>query len=228
MQPLQYILAALFPTTCVACGQVLAAGERQLCLDCLSHLNTNPSLFLPGNPTEKLLLGQIDYHAAGSLSVFSKGNTIQAVVHAMKFHSCTELCHMMGRQMGLAIAKSNRFDDIDLLIPVPLHWTRQLSRGYNQSTLLCKGIAEIIQKPVAERLLIRRRPTRKQSLQRVEQRRENVYDAFRCKHPGHLENKHLLIVDDVVTTGATLAACASALKGIEGLRISLASFCIAR
>lgn len=227
MQLLGHIFDVLFPTTCAACGQVLADGERQLCLDCLVHLGTDPAMLQPDNLTERLLLGHFEVEAAGALAAFRKGNTAQAVVHAMKFHSCTELCLTMGRLMGAALAASHRFDGVDLLLPVPLHWTRRLHRGYNQSSLLCRGIASAMPRPVVEGALVRNRATRQQSLQRHDRRAANVAGAFSVRQPQRLAGRHVLLVDDVVTTGATLGACAEALQAVPGLKLSVAAFSLA-
>lgn len=146
----------------------------------------------------------------------------------MKFHGNSELCILMGRQMGLDLLQSGRFDDIDLLVPVPLHWRRRLQRGYNQSELLCRGIAEVLGRPVNSRSLRRHRYTHQQSLQSSLDREENVKDAFCIRHPEKLEGHHILLVDDVLTTGATLGSCGEALKSVKNLKISVATLSIAR
>ena len=228
MSPLTALYQTLFPATCAACGEVLASGERQLCLDCLASLHETRDSRVPDNGAERQLAGCMPFEAAMSLFRFRKENTTQAVVHAMKFHGNSDLCLMMGRQMGLELLGSGRFDDVDVLIPLPLHWIRRLHRGYNQSELLCRGIAEVLPRPVVSGAVVRHRYTKKQSLQTGDHRSANVEGAFSMKHPEWLEGKHVLLVDDVLTTGATLAACANALHTVPGLRLSVATFCIAR
>ena len=130
--------------------------------------------------------------------------------------------------MGLELLHSGRFDDIDLLVPVPLHWWRRLQRGYNQSELLCRGIAEVMPREVNTTAVVRHRYTRQQSLQSGDSRAANVEGAFRLRHPDQLAGRHVLLVDDVLTTGATLSACTDTLLAVPDLRLSVATFCIAR
>ncbi len=223
----QNLLQTLFPSTCACCGDVLLTGEKQICINCLANLTATFYSAHDDNHTERQLAGRIPYQHATSLYVFRKGNTVQQLVHAMKFHSNSDLCIFMGRQMGLELLHSGRFDDIDLLVPVPLHWRRRLQRGYNQSELLCRGISEVMGRPVNKRALVRHRNTHQQSMQASGDRDENVRDAFSVRHPDDLQGKHLLLVDDVLTTGATLGSCCDALKLVNNLKISIATLSIA-
>lgn len=207
---------------------MLVQGEHQICLHCLSDLTHTLYSGHNDNHTERLLTSRLPFQHATSLFVFHQGNTVQKVIHAMKFHGNSELCILMGRQMGLDLLQSGRFDDIDLLVPVPLHWRRRLQRGYNQSELLCRGIAEVLGRPVNSRSLRRHRYTHQQSLQSSLDREENVKDAFCIRHPEKLEGHHILLVDDVLTTGATLGSCGEALKSVKNLKISVATLSIAR
>ena len=137
------LLQVLFPTTCACCDEVLVQGERQICLNCLTSLTRTLYSSHDDNHTERLLTGRVPtlVHAT-SIYAFHHGNTVQKLVHAMKFHKNSDLCLLMGRQMGQELLHSARFDDVDLLVPVPLHWRRRLQRGYNQSELLCRGFCK--------------------------------------------------------------------------------------
>lgn len=217
-----------FPSTCACCGEVLVQGERQICLNCLTSLSHTLYSSHEENHTERLLLGRIPALGnATSMLTFHHGNTVQKLVHAMKFHKNSDLCLFMGRQLGLELLHSARFDDIDLLVPVPLHWRRRLQRGYNQSELLCRGIAEVMHREVNSKALIRHRYTSQQSLTNAAERESNVEGAFRVKHPEQLEGRHILLVDDVLTTGATLVSCCDALSTVKNLKISIATLSIA-
>lgn len=228
MSPFAAILQVLFPTTCASCGEVLVRGERQICLSCLSDLRSTAFSGFDDNAMERRLAGLMPLEHAAATHLFQQGGTVRKVVHAMKFHGNTELCLMMGRQMGLDLLASGRFDDVDVLIPVPLHWLRRYRRGYNQSELLCRGIGEVLKVPVCTDAVVRHRYTRQQSLQQESRRASNVAGAFKVRKGDKIAGKHVLLVDDVVTTGATIAACANTIAAVDGVRISVAAFCMAQ
>ncbi len=223
----QSVLQAVFPSLCACCGEVLVQGERQVCLKCLGNLEY--TLYSPhdDNPAERMLATRMPLVNATSLLHFQQESTVQRLVHAMKFRSNCELCEAMGRQMGLDLLRSGRFDDVDLLVPVPLHWTRRLVRGYNQSELLCRGIAQTFGRRVNTTALVRHRYTRKQSRRKATERERNVSGAFSVRRPAELQGHHILLVDDVMTTGATLGSCGQALATVPCLRISVAALSVA-
>ena len=202
-------------------------GERQVCIECLSALNETLLSPVADNLVERKLAGRMPLQAAMALYSYRHDNTVQALIHAMKFHDNTELCLMMGRQLGLELMRSGRFDDVDALVPVPLHWWRRMRRGYNQSELLCRGIATVMPRKVFTDVVIRHRYTRQQSLQSAVARSHNVDGAFRLRHSRQLEGRHILLVDDVLTTGATLGACTDVLLGIKDVRLSVATLSMA-
>jgi len=194
---------------------------------CLAKTERTGYADFADNPAERLLMGRIRYEAAAAMYLYRKESTVQKVVHAMKFHGNSELCVIMGRQLALDLHRAGRFDDVDMLMPVPLHWFRRLQRGYNQSLLVCKGMAEVLNVPVSTGNLIRSRYTHKQSQQKAESRNDNVASAFKIRHPELLKGHHVLLVDDVLTTGATLTACADALAKVPELKISVATLSMA-
>lgn len=196
-------------------------------MDCLMNMPSTEYSSMRDNVVERMLAGRLPFEAATAIYHFRHGNRVRDMVHAMKFHGNDELCRMMGRQMGLELLRSARFDDVEVLVPVPLHWYRRLCRGYNQSALLCRGIAEVTGWKVNTTAVVRHRYTRQQSLQRGTQRAENVDGAFRVKRADQLAGRHLLLVDDVLTTGATISACADAIAAVPGVKISVATFCCA-
>lgn len=180
------------------------------------------------NTMERRLMGLMPLEHATATYLFRQGGAVRKAVHAMKFHGNAELCLMMGRQMGLDLLSSGRFDDVDVLVPVPLHWLRRLQRGYNQSELLCRGMSEVMGRPVCKDAVVRHRYTHQQSLQHESQRASNVAGAFKLRKADRIRGKHVLLVDDVVTTGATVASCANTIAEAEGVRISVASFSMAQ
>ena len=132
----------------------------------------------------------------------------------------------MGRQLGLHLNKSGLFDDVDLLMPVPLHRNKERRRGYNQSLLLCEGIIQTFPRPIVSGNLIRTRHTESQTHKTRIERLDNMKGVFALKNPDELKGKHILLIDDVITTGATTEACWMALRSVEGVQISIASLAI--
>lgn len=224
---IQSVLQAVFPSLCACCGEILVQGERQICLSCLGDLKHTLYSPLDDNPMERRLATRMPLVHATAMLHFQQGNKVQRLVHNMKFRSGTELCEEMGRQLGLDLLRSGRFDDVDLLVPVPLHWLRRLMRGYNQSELLCRGISKTFGREVNTTALVRHRYTHKQSQRRASDRERNVSGAFRVRRPDELAGCHILLVDDVLTTGATLGSCGQTLAAVPGLRISVAALSVA-
>lgn len=167
-------------------------------------------------------MGRIPTQSAASLMIFQKGNVAQSIVHQIKYHGSTQLAKLFGHLLGDELIASGRFDDIDYLVPVPLHWRRQLKRGYNQSQLLCEAIAEKMNKPIVRNNLYRKKYTTSQTHKNRLNRLENMQGVFAVRRPQQFENKHILLVDDILTTGATTEACYSALATIPDLTISVA------
>lgn len=131
-----------------------------------------------------------------------------------------------GRLLGNELKHSGRFNDIDCIIPVPLHFIRRMRRGYNQSEQLSQAVAEVFKCPVLTRNLYRKRYTSTQTHKNRTERRKNMQNVFGIRHPEQLSGKHILLIDDVITTGATTTSCFLALSQIPDLRISIASLAI--
>ena len=147
----------------------------------------------------------------------------QSVVHQIKYYGNLRLARQFGHLLGSELVASGRFVDVDCLIPVPLHRRRKWQRGYNQSELLCKAMAEVLHKPVVTGNLIRRRYTTSQTRKNRQDRMDNMKEVFAVRHPERLVDRHILLVDDIITTGATIENCYFALRDIPGLRISIAA-----
>ena len=221
------ILRLIFPDLCYHCGEPLVGDEQNLCTLCLSKIAWTHNALHPDNDTEIRLTGRIPVAAAASLLQFNKGNVTQSIVHQIKYHGNTQLAHQFGLLLGEELKASHRFDDIDIVAPVPLHWWRRMRRGYNQSQLIASEVAKVLQCPLSTHNLYRRRHTPSQTHKNRQQRIDNMASAFSVRHPEQFEGKHLLLIDDVLTTGATTEACYHALQPIPGLRISVATLAIA-
>ena len=169
-----------------------------------------------------LFWGRTPVDAAGSLFYFSRGSAMQRILHALKYRGNRQAGVRLGRSLGEAIGASGRFSPIDAIIPVPLHPEREKIRGYNQAECIARGIAVATGWPVWTGLVNRIRQTDTQTRKNRIERWSNLSDGFRLSRPEQVAGKHLLIVDDVITTGASLEACA---QGI--LQASPAKLCIA-
>lgn len=225
-RPFQELFSLLFPKTCCHCGAPLVGDEHDLCVRCLLHLPLARHSSQPSNLTEQRLLGRLPIVSATSLLLFKHGTASQSLLHQIKYRNAPQLAHSLGRQMGMDLLQSGRFQQIDLLMPVPLHWRRRWQRGYNQSEMLCLGISEILHCPVSTRHLYRTAHTGTQTRKKRQARMDNMQGVFALRHTSELTGLHVLLVDDVITTGATVEACGKLLLQIDGLRLSIASLAV--
>ena len=216
-----------YPNLCAGCASDVLSENKILCVRCLVRLPKTNFATIPNNPVEKIFWGRINLVAAHSEFYFSKHSIIQTLVHQLKYNNGLEVGRLLGKMMGQSLMESQRFNRIDYLIPLPLFPDKQKKRGYNQAYVICQGISEIMQVPILEENLIRIKNTTTQTKKQRSQRWENVADSFIIKHPALLQHKHVLLVDDVVTTGATLEAGGRALLQITGLQLSIATLMIA-
>lgn len=221
------LLSILFPAYCIHCNNILVGQERFLCTECLIDIPWSHHAFSPNNECELRLIGRVNFEAAASLMTFAKGNVVQSIVHQIKYHGNTRLAHQFGHLLGEDLVNSGRFGDIDYIVPVPLHWWRQMRRGYNQSTLICEGIAEVMHIPIVTRNLYRKRYTNSQTKKSRHERLSNMHDVFDVRRPEQFYGKHILLVDDILTTGATTESCYHALSCVPNLRVSIATLAYA-
>ena len=212
----------LFPSVCEACGNILYKNENILCTKCLYMLPRTNYCVDTENPIIQLFTGRLRLCRATALFTFQKGSKFRKLLHRLKYNSKPEIGVLLGKELGAEMLKSNNFSNIDFIIPVPLHPKRQKSRGYNQSEMIANGISEITKVPVLNNNLIRNIETTTQTKMNKEERWHNVSGKFITKNPKEIENKHILLVDDVVTTGSTIEACGEVLLKINGLILSIA------
>lgn len=164
---------------------------------------------------------------ATSFLYYAKGGNVRQLLYELKYHGNQEVGEVMGRMMASELMCSHFFDGIDLIVPVPLHQRKKRLRGYNQSECLARGVSVVTGIPMDTKVVIRSRYTDTQTHKGQYARWENVRNLFACIFPVGLEGKHLLLVDDVLTTGATVVSCADAFRGIPGLRISVLTLALA-
>ena len=212
-----------FPHTCMGCGNDVIANDNILCLRCISNLPHTNFEKLPGNPIENIFRGRVHIEAASSQFYFSKGHLLQYLIHQLKYKGNKTAGEYLGAVMGKALLQSGRFSNIDYLIPLPLYADKEFKRGYNQAEVICDGMSTAMQVPVHANNVIRQHYTDTQTKKHRAERWENVEGSFKVLHPQKLQGKNILLVDDVITTGATLEACAQLLTQIAGTNIYLAT-----
>lgn len=171
--------------------------------------------------------GKFPLERATSFFYYRKGSDFRRILHLLKYGGQKEIGAIMGRYMAAELIESGFFQGIDVIIPIPLHETKQRIRGYNQSEWIARGIAAVTGIPVDTEAVVRRKYTETQTRKSIFERWENVEGIFELHHAESLIGKHVLIVDDVLTTGATTVACASRIMEVEGIRISVLTLAVA-
>lgn len=212
-----------FPRLCFGCGSELFGEQQVLCMVCRDNLPETNFFMHANNPVEKIFWGRISLVSATSYLYFSKGSVLQHLMHNFKYRGKQDIGLYLGNLMGLQFNHSNRFNTIDALVPLPLHYRKEKKRGYNQAEILCSGISDITGVPVLKNVVSRPEVTETQTHKNRQSRWENIEGKFRLTNPELLSNKHVLLVDDVVTTGATLESCGHAILAAPGCRLSVAT-----
>lgn len=215
------ILSVLFPNNCSACEQPLARGESVVCTACLTALPYTDYHSYADNPVEKLFWGRAPLKAGAALFYFNKGNRVQRLMHQLKYHKDTEVGLTIGRMIGARIKGNQRFSDIDRVVPVPLHPKKLKKRGFNQAELIARGISEesgiVLDTESLFRAVNNPTQTRKSRFDRY----KNVAGVFQLKDFDSKKCRHVLLVDDVVTTGSTLESCIVAFQKTGHTEVSL-------
>lgn len=220
-------VALLFPQLCPACGESLMANENVICTTCLYSLPLTNFHLQPDNIVARQFWGKVDLQAAYALYYFTKGGKVQNLVHHLKYKGMQQIGHITGSIAAEQLVKNAIFFTIDIIIPVPLHKKRFKQRGYNQSTCFAEGLSKKLNAIVDDTSLVRKRATETQTRKGRFVRFENMQEVFAVINPEKLINKHILLVDDIVTTGSTLEACAIELLKIDGLKLSIATIAYA-
>jgi ComF family protein len=213
----------IFPRVCMACGINLLKHEECICTFCNYHLPKTNFHLEQDNPVTLLFRGRSPVHSAASLYFFSKGGKVQHMIHQLKYRGQKEIGQYLGKHYGKELLKSPLFNTADVIIPVPLHYKKLRKRGYNQSEYFARGLAESMNISIDVKTLVKTTKTESQTKKTKFKRWENVKEVFNITHSEHLINKHVLLVDDVITTGATLESCMLHLSKIPGIKISIAS-----
>ena len=220
-------ISLIFPELCAACHHSLVAGEDLICTNCLYNLPYTNFHQQPDNIVAQQFWGKLPVQAAYSLCYFNKGGKVQNMMHQFKYKGMQRIGNILGGIAGNQLAANEIFKSADYIIPVPLHKKRMRERGYNQSACFAEGLAEKLNAKVEVGNLLRAVATKTQTHKSRFARFENMKEVFVVAHPHRLANKHILLVDDTVTTGATLEACGIELLKVPGLKLSIATIAYA-
>lgn len=226
----------LLPRVCIVCGRRLLTDEKHLCLDCLAELPQTFFWTMSHNPMadrfngiiqEKEPQGHERYAYAAALFFYHSEADYRLIPYQIKYHGNIAAGRHFGNMLGRRIAGTETFGDVDMVVPVPLHWARKWKRGYNQAEIIASAVADAMGVPMRTDIIKRHRRTRTQTRMSIDEKATNVVGAFLFSAaPESLEGiRHILIVDDVFTTGSTLYACFSALRSVlpSEVRISVAT-----
>jgi len=221
MTILNDFLSLIYPQICMACGNNLFKYEECICTSCLFHLPKTNFHLEKDNPVSKLFWGKIKLESVAAYYYFNKGSKVQHLIHQLKYKGHKEIGVTIGKLYGMDLKTSQLFNDIDAIIPVPLHFKKQKRRGYNQSLLIAEGLSKAMQVDVNTDTLFRKVASETQTKKSQFKRWENVKEIFDISDNHSLENKKVLLVDDVITTGSTIEACANALNKTPEIKISV-------
>ena len=211
------------PNCCAVCKTKLLTIEKGICLHCLYKLPKTNNFNEPNNTGEILLAGRFPFERIAAFSKFTKGGVLQPLIHELKYNHKPYIGEVLGALYGQDISGSDFIATIDVIVPVPLHPRKKITRGYNQAEAFAQGLSEATSLPVSVDELIRVIDNPTQTKRTKTQRWENVDGIFDVENIFAFENKHVLLVDDVITTGSTLEACAKALFKCKNIKISIAT-----
>lgn len=212
MQWLKQMADLIYPPLCVSCGLMRPLDRHIFCLECLQQLPETGYHLHEQNPFTSHFAGRVRLQAGASFLYFSRGGGTQRMLHQIKYNNQPDLITVIGRWYGRQLLQAPLWQGIDAVVPVPLHWKKQRKRGYNQSAVFGEAIADVINTPCHARALLRITHDRSLTGMNRMQRIQTIGSAFAVARPAQVKDKHILLVDDVLTTGATLEACALALE----------------
>jgi ComF family protein len=216
-------LHLFYPHVCIGCNTDVLNNNDVLCAECLNSLPETGFLSVHANPVEKIFYGRIPIQHAGSAFYFNKDSVIQNIIIQLKYKSNQQAGIILGKLLGYCLINSKRFDDVDVIIPLPLNDRKFFKRGYNQSLAIVNGITSVWKKPVITNAVERIAFTETQTHKTRIARWQTMEGVFTVTQPALIENKHVLLIDDVITTGATLEACSIAILKVPEVKLSLAT-----
>lgn len=226
---LRDIRALVLPPACPVCGGRLLPGERGFCTLCRATAPLTGYWNEADNPVFRKFWGQVPVERASGFLFFVHGSPWRRMIHGFKYFGAWRSARAAGGWYGSYLAESGLYAEVDVVVPLPLHPLKRLRRGYNQSEYIAEGIAAQLGAEVDRRSVRRSRNTASQALKSHRERPDNVAGAFAVRHPQRLAGRHILLVDDVMTTGSTLIACIEAiLRDVPDCRVSVAVLAVPR
>ncbi len=220
-------LNLFYPRICHICERMLLKNENVICIKCLHELPVNKFHLDNDNPVKKVFYGRVDIEEGTALLLFQKKGAVQKLIHQLKYKDHREIGNFLGEWLGEELAAAPLFSQIEAVIPVPLHKRKLISRGFNQVEDFGKKIALALEVPYLDNVLLKTSFSTTQTLRGRLARWGNIEETFILSNPELITNKHILLVDDIITTGATLEACAGVLKEAENVKISIATMALA-
>lgn len=221
------LLNLFFPKICEACNNVLKDNELVICLKCRHELPITNFHFDNPEAVKKVLYGRVQLVNATALLHFSKKGLVQQLLHNLKYRGHENISEFFGNWLGAELKAIDDYRSIDVVIPVPLHPSKMRKRGYNQVTKFASSLAKELDVSFNDEVLVKTRNTKTQVFKNRLKRWTDDRGLFRITEDQSLKGKHILLVDDIITTGATVEACAAVLLQIEKIKISLATMAIA-
>ena len=220
-------ISLLFPRLCYACGNHLTRNESLICTECYILIPRTNYHLQPDNPVEKLFWGRCKIEKAAAFSIYNRGSRIRNLIHNLKYRGIKDIGYELGRIYGLSLKESGFADDMDVIVPVPLHASKKRVRGFNQSEVISTGISESTGLPVDSVTLARTSASATQTKKSRYDRWTNVEGIFSLSSMENIKGKHVLLVDDVITTGSTIESCVTELLKTEGVRVSVVALAMA-
>lgn len=216
-------IALFYPRICMACGNTLFHNEEVVCTSCLLHLPLTGFHKVRDNPVARLFWGRADIESAAALYYYRKGGKVQHLIHEMKYNGHKEIGVFLGELYGSDLKASEFFNSVEVIVPIPLHTAKLKKRGFNQSEMFANGLASTMQISVDTKTVYRDVETSTQTKKSRYKRWENVSGIFKLSDKDTFAGKHVLVVDDVITTGSTMEACVNTLQKVPEIKISVAS-----
>lgn len=217
-----------FPQACVGCDKPLTLQEKLICTDCWFHLPYTNYHLEPENNAARQLWGKAKIDFASAFVFYRDASRVKEIMYHFKYRNMPEIGELLGRRYGQTLCEAALLKHVDIIIPVPLHQSKLRKRGYNQSRHIAIGLSEALEKPVWSDCLVRTRTTDSQTRKSRFERHEGMQDTFMLVDADRIKGKHILLVDDVLTTGATFEACANTLTAGRCASVSVVAICRAQ